>query len=30
MGRTLIVGVGHRRTDPDHSIFTYYALKSAI
>lgn len=26
MGRTLIVGAGHRRSNPDHSIFTYYAV----
>jgi hypothetical protein len=27
LGRTLIVGAGERRTGPDHSIFTYYAVR---
>ncbi len=26
LGRTLFVGAGERRTNPDHSIFTYYAV----
>lgn len=26
LGRTLFVGAGQRRTNPDHSIFTYYAV----
>ncbi|MBC2776004.1 DUF3237 domain-containing protein [Parasphingopyxis marina] len=26
MGKTLIVGAGRRCTNPDHSIFTYYAV----
>lgn len=26
--RTVIVGRGERRSDPDHSIFTYYAVRS--
>lgn len=26
LGRTLFVGAGQRRSDPDHSIFTYYAV----
>ena len=26
MGRTVFVGAGQRRTNPDHSIFTYYAV----
>lgn len=26
-GRTLIVGAGERRTGPDHSVFTYYAVR---
>lgn len=27
MGRTLIIGGGHRHSNPDHSIFSYYAVK---
>lgn len=27
MGRTLFVGAGQRRANPDHSIFTYYAVR---
>ncbi|HEX7709542.1 MAG TPA: DUF3237 domain-containing protein [Sphingomonadaceae bacterium] len=27
LGRTLIVGAGERRSNPDHSIFTYYAVR---
>ncbi len=27
LGRTLFVGAGERRSDPDHSIFTYYAVR---
>jgi hypothetical protein len=27
MSKTLIVGAGERRADPDHSIFTYYAVR---
>ena len=27
LGRTLIVGAGQRRANPDHSIFTYYAVR---
>lgn len=27
LARTVIVGSGERRTDPDHSIFRYYAVK---
>ena len=30
MSRTLIIGTGSRRTNPDHSIFTYYAVKSTL
>jgi hypothetical protein len=26
LGKTLFVGAGERRSDPDHSIFTYYAV----
>lgn len=26
LGRTLFVGAGQRRANPDHSIFTYYAV----
>ena len=26
MGRTVFVGAGQRRANPDHSIFTYYAV----
>lgn len=25
--RTVIVGTGRRHADPDHTIFTYYAVK---
>jgi hypothetical protein len=28
MSRTLIIGTGSRRSNPDHSIFTYYAVRS--
>ena len=27
LGRTLFVGAGERRSKPDHSIFTYYAVR---
>lgn len=27
MGRTLFVGAGQRRAGPDHSIFSYYAVR---
>ena len=27
LARTVIVGSGERRTDPDHSIFRYYAVR---
>lgn len=27
LGRTLFVGAGERRSNPDHSIFTYYAVR---
>lgn len=27
LGRTLIVGAGERHSNPDHSIFTYYAVR---
>jgi len=30
MSRTLIIGTGSRRTNPDHSIFTYYAVKQEL
>ncbi|MCW2369867.1 DUF3237 domain-containing protein [Sphingobium sp. B11D3D] len=30
MGKTLIIGTGSRRSNPDHSIFTYYAVKQTL
>jgi hypothetical protein len=27
LSRTVILGTGERRTNPDHSLFTYYAVK---